>query len=368
VVSLFVLYVGCAQIALNDSDLHPQNQSTATNSEIIAQDEIVFTPVIVNAAIEMMVPYSKTSIWNTPIGPSPKIDPHSDEMIATIGFSDKGQITSDPAQYTFTVYFVDENTPRWDVPCMKYKCTVVSLGNTYKTEVLKDVPIPFDAKPSAGIDAQLIIIDRTTYAEYDFWQVERTETGWRVANGSVYNILWNGTPPRYGSRGAGVPYYAGLIRPWEISQGHIDHALAFGYPEVARNRCVFPATKTDGKSDFPYAIPEGARLQLDPTLTDVDFEMMGLSLTGKIIARALQEYGMFLIDVGGRPKIKAEDLENNPYATQQWSDPNLDLTSKTIAAIPYQYFRVLQLPPAYWNSNEISAFHRNCYKFSNEQR
>jgi hypothetical protein len=229
--------------------------------------------------------------------------------------------------------------------------------------MLEDVPIPFDAKPSDGTDAQMIIIDRTTYAEYDLWQVERTETGWRVANGSVYNILLNGTPHQYGSRGAGLPYYAGLIRPWEIDQGKIEHVLVFGVDYPAKDKCVFPASKTDGDSTDPFAIPEGARLQLDPSLNEEDFDQMGLDRTAKIIARGLQEYGMILVDHSGSFKLYAEDLTNNPFTTQEWTDPGLNLTQMTVSSIPYTSFRVLELPPAYWDPLVVSQYHGSCLAF-----
>lgn len=358
---LFVFIVSCAQ--LYDNSVHQKDHPTTTSSKIITQNENVSTPVIVSTAVEVMIPYSKTSIWNTPIGPSAKYDPYSDELIATLELSNEGQFTSDPDRYSFTVYFADENTPRWDISCLKYNCTVVTPDNTYRTEVLKDVPIPFDAKPSAGTDAQMIIIDKTTYAEYDLWQVERTETGWRVSNSSVYNILWNGTPTQYGSRGAGLPYYAGLIRPWEIAQGKIEHALAFGADYPTEAKCVFPASKTDGDSTLPFAIPEGARLQLDPSLTEEDFDQIGLDRTGKVIARALQEYGMILVDHSGSFKLIVEDLTNNPYATQGWTDLGLKLTKETVSSIPYTSFRVLELPPGYWDPLAESQYHGRCLTF-----
>ena len=53
-----------------------------------------------------------------------------------------------------------------------------------------------------------------------------------------------------------MPYLTGLIRPWEIAQGHIDHAIAFtyNYPTAAY---VYPATKSDSRGSFPD-MPEGA--------------------------------------------------------------------------------------------------------------
>jgi hypothetical protein len=363
VVFLFVFSLGCAQTVSNDKSIRPENNPTAVNTEIITQDEIVSTPVEVNTTIEKMVPYSKTSIWNNPIKPSSKYDPHSDEMIAAL--VNEGPFTSNPDQYSFTVYFADENTPRWDIPCLEYTCTVFKVTDNayYSTKILNDVPIPTEAQPSLGSDSQMIVIDKTTFTEYDFWRAERLKAGWVISNGSVYNTLWDGTPSNYGSRGAGLPYYAGLIRPWEIIQGHINHALSFGYSETARDRCVFPATKTDGRSSMSDAIPEGARLQLDPSLTEVDFDSMGLDRTGKIIARAMQDYGMFLIDTSGRTKVYAEDLVNNPYATQKWTDPELNLTDKTISAIPITSFRVLEFPSAYWDSSADSYYHGECFTF-----
>ena len=305
-------------------------------------------------------PYTAGSAWNTPIAGGAAADSHSAEMIAGLGQYNGGQITSDPEQYTFPVYFAGPNTPRYDVPCRVYRCTLVSASGTSLTSVLPDVPIPSGARPSAGSDAQMIIIDTATGTEWDVWQASFDGSGWSVSNGSVYNVNWDGMPSWYGSRGAGVPYYAGLIRPWEIASGRIDHALAFAYPIPASAGCVWPASKTDGGGSGSSAIPEGARLQLDPRLTDADFAAMGLSSTGRIIARALQQYGMILIDHSGRPKIYAENLVVNPSAGYSWADPAIALTSTTIAAIPHTAFRVLDLPDGYWSGS--GPLHGSCYR------
>jgi hypothetical protein len=96
-----------------------------------------------------------------------------------------------------------------------------------------------------------------------------------------------------------------------------------------------------------FAMPEGARLQLNPALTDADFEAMGLSAAGKIVARALQQYGMFLIDTGGSPKIMAENLSDNTLYPLSWDDPDVQYTDDVIAGIPYSEFHVLALPQGY---------------------
>ncbi len=357
---LFVLTVGCS------TRRQPLHISTSTPDQngLTHTIESASSPADISTPIEQQVPYSKTSIWNTPIGPSPKYDIHSEEMIANLGLSNNGQIITAGEGYNYPVYFADENTPRWDIPCLINECTIASSDQqVVRTERVLDVPIPEDAQPGDDTDGRMIVIDTVTYTEYDLVHARRTATGWEAGTVSIYNILWDATPVRHSSRGSGIPGYAGLLRPWEIRQGRIEHALAFGYTEPAVEKCVFPASKTDGNSEMPFAIPEGARLQLDPSLTEADFDQMGLDRAGKIIARALQEYGMILVDHSGSFKIYVEDLINNPFAREDWTDPDLNLTKESIYGIPYTSFRVLELPPKYWEPSENTVYHGQCIAF-----
>jgi hypothetical protein len=319
----------------------------------------------VRRALEEQLPYSKTSIWNTPIVPSPKYDVHSAEMVASLELSNEGRIVAAGEAYNYPVYFADEQTPRWDIPCLINKCTIATSDQDItRTDMVQNVPVPAEAQPGAGTDARIIVIDKVTYTEYDLSKAQRTPTGWAAGTVSIYNILWDGTPVGHSSRGSGIPAYAGLLRPWEIRQGRIEHALAFGYTETAEEKCVFPASKTDGKSTLPFAIPEGARIQLDPSLTEADFDQMRLDPTAKIIARALQEYGMILADTSGSFKIYVEDLIDNPYAKEDWTDPELNLFKDSIYKIPSTAFRVLELPPGYWEAAENAVYHGKCLAFS----
>lgn len=293
-------------------------------------------------------PYTGDSAWNTPIASGAAVDPHSRQMVATIN----GPLTSDPDQFTYPVYSVGPATPRFVVPATKLRWTIVDVNGGVTMADTAIVPIPPEARPSGGSDGQMIILDPVTGTEWDLWQATRQGDGWSVANGSVYNIHLDAMPPTYGSRGAGIPYLAGLIRPWEIAAGRLDHAIAFAYPLTARDRCVWPASKTDGDDRDEFAIPEGARLRLDPSLGDADFDRLGLDRTGRIIARALQKFGMILVDGSGRPKIYAEDTADNPYATVQWTHPALALAANTVSPIPIDRFEVLALPSGYWTGGD----------------
>ena len=134
------------------------------------------------------------------------------------------------------------------------------------------------------------------------------------------------------------PYFAGLVRKWEIDQGRIDHALAFAYDSPAPE-FRFPASKSDGErlrrhlgidargSPHP-ARPDPHRRRLRPH---------GASRPPrKTIARALQRYGMYVIDNSGSSKIYLEDR-----MTAGWG-PEIDRNLPS--SIPWSAFRVVAAP------------------------
>jgi hypothetical protein len=74
---------------------------------------------------------------------------------------------------------------------------------------------------------------------------------------------------------------------------------------------------------------------------------------------------MILVDHSGSFNIYVEDLINNLYATAEWTDPDLKLTKETLYNIPYTAFRVLELPPAYWDSSAYAVYYGKCLSFPN---
>jgi hypothetical protein len=159
-----------------------------------------------------------------------------------------------------------------------------------------------------------------------------------MVNGYHYNVRWSGVPPRdrsgrpFGSRGAGVPYLAGLVRPCEVRRRRIAHALAFAYDYPSAD-FVYPATKSDGAGP-PDGMAEGTRLQLDPGIGRAEIERWGCRGPCMTIAVALQRYGMYVIDNSGRPKIMLEYED-----TARW---NGRLDAETVSPIPLSAFNVLR--------------------------
>jgi hypothetical protein len=244
-------------------------------------------------------------------------------------------LTSDPSQYTYPVYEVGPGTSTMRVRVAGTWSDVVAGGR--QVQVARNtsvaVPIPRAAVAAAGDDAQIVIVDRATGDEWGAWQFGRDSSGWRAQNAYHYNVHWSGVPPQpFGSRGAGVPYLAGLVRPCEVARGRIDHALAFAYDGPSAQH-VYPATKSDGVRTGPGALPEGARLQLDPALGAGRIRSWGCRRACLVVARALQRYGMYVVDNSGRPKVLFE------YdGTAHWRGT---VRAGTVSPIPVSAFRVL---------------------------
>jgi len=298
--------------------------------------------------------YSKDNPFSQKIGSNPEIDPNSDAMVeGIVSQADIGFVITQK-QWTVPVFYADESTPRYDVTL---KC-----GKEWETGVtkLKNVPIPDWAEPSdddheGGInpdgcggsdnghdegDFAMAVIDTSTRCEYDFWQVKKTKGKWAASWANSISIDSDGVFEKgISCRGSGFALLNGIIWPDELKAGRIDHAIAFAYDLTRAGGPVSPATDSDGTSKGSDTMPEGARVQLDPTL---DLDSLGLTDYEKTIAKALQEYGMILVDDGGGMAfyvVHPISAKNNPY---DGILPDKDYVS--LENIPVDKFRVLKLP------------------------
>lgn len=298
-------------------------------------------------------PYAPDSPWNTPIGDA-TYHPRSADFVSRI----RGPLTSDPSQYTYPVYRVTADTPLQTVRVDGIYSNVsdertlnVQRGGTVR------LPIPDGAAAASGSDAQIILVNEETGDEWGAWRLQRSSGGWQIENGYHYDTRWSGVPPAaldgkpFGSRGAGVPYLAGLVRPCELARGKIDHALAFAYSFPAPSH-VYPATKSDGAGTEGLDVPEGTRLQLDPTLTAAQIKDFGCNGPCLTIARALQEYGMYAIDNSGRAKVMLEY-----EGTANWRGT---VDAKTVSPIPISSFKVVQTATGPRTAKPPAASSRRC--------
>jgi hypothetical protein len=102
-----------------------------------------------------------------------------------------------------------------------------------------------------------------------------------------------------------------------------------------------PACRSDGKylgAQYPI---EGMLFQLDPNLTEDDFAKAGLTRESKIIARALQRYGMFLGDNGGALALQLQLLGNTGDKNISEWEKRFPGLYENIRRIATKHFRVV---------------------------
>jgi hypothetical protein len=287
-------------------------------------------------------PFDVGGPWNSPIPANVAVLPNSSTYVNAI-VNNNMPLTSDPDQYAIPVYYFNSQTPRRTV---RFSGSFGAYDGGDSSRVspgygaaVANVPIPDAAVQSPGTDGQIVFWDPATGVEWSFWQFARTASGSYVATNGVRYSTNAGNMGRFADgkagRGAGTPYSAGLVRGWELAQGRIDHALAFAYSSPSAG-IVYPAAKSDGGGVTGVDAPEGTRLQLDPSLTEADFQAWGLAPEAKVIARAMQRYGMYVIDNSGSSKIYLEDR-----LTANWPAA---VTRNLTAKIPLSKFRAVAAP------------------------
>ncbi len=288
-------------------------------------DYRMFLPLVMRS--ETWRPFSDDSPWNIPIPANPKIDPNSSAMIAHLQQSSSPVFWINIYTYTVPVWMADSSTPEYKVTCTQGYC-----GPDFD-----HVPIPDGAVPDPGNDAHMLILDLGRHTSWDLWLAQRSPNGsWTAGFGTTFDLNGDGVKP-YGqgsARGSGFPLAAGLIYADEVRAGHIRHALVMGY-DWPRNCLVYPASTNCGLSTDPNAIPIGARLQLDPSL---NLDSLGLSPGARVVARAMQEYGLYIGDNTYGLSLYAESFYGKPV--DGWAGL---LRENDLVGIPIDRLRVLEL-------------------------
>jgi hypothetical protein len=288
-------------------------------------------------------PFGDDSVFNTPIGDNPEIDPDSDAMIARFVevFNAQGGIDISVRHDSVPVYISDASTPRVSVELTDVHATADSLDN---------VPLAPEVLPDCGFDTLLAAFDPDTGTLYEFWRAVKNEDGtWRASTGATIDATTgSGIFPGDGEvseavRASGFALAAGMIWPHELEAGAIEHAIVFVYFPTRSGGPVAPAVASDGAVDDPAALPMGAHLQLDP---DLDLDALDLDPWERTIAVALQVYGMYLGDTGGGiglSMLHAYSFEGNPY---EGLLPDEVITEGDIflTKLPPDSFRVLSPP------------------------
>lgn len=283
------------------------------------------TPAPVRDASDIRQLIIDNNLWDISKGPfysvghpfyeaivaNPPVHADSAAMIQTIADEDQagGGFFISVTEYTTPVFFVDsENDNPEDFSVVDVELT----ADWACKKRLLNVPIPKWARPDPSDDGHMVVVDIARREVFDFWRACFDGSVWRSGWANHISLDSDGIYPSGGAAtGSGLSTMLGIIWPHELEAGVIEHALVLSPESIRSGIAVGPATESDGFLAGSRYVPEGARLRLKPEV-DID-AYSGLE---KMVARALRDYGFYVIDSGGGIELQAVhpfSFSQDPY-------------------------------------------------------
>jgi len=228
--------------------------------------------------------------WNQPVEGFP-VHKDSDRIIEAMGRYDPLH----PDMIAGTVYGMPYNIVGGDQPMVPVRM------ESYPDESDPGpYPLPentlIEGGPSSDGDRHSLIVDSTNCILYEVGRTFREGVGWRAGCGAIFDLNSNAQRPDTwtSADAAGLPILPGVLQYDEVAAGEVTHAVRFTV-DVTRRAYVYPASHYASSRTDPYLPPMGLRVRLKKS-TPLNY------LTGqaRVIALALQRYGMLLADNGGQ--------------------------------------------------------------------
>ncbi len=289
--------------------------------------------------------FSPDSYWNRPLPADAPVHPHSAAIIALLkrdNFVNGCPLLSgtEANEWGMPIYWSRRTDPVY---------RVVPTGWPLPAE-FKALRIPARARPMNNSDGELVVYDLDRGYVAFLWRAEfdRSARTWRAAGGSIAYLRSNGlvgtlrasNDRRNSGSHRGLNGAVTAVRYDEVRAGAIRHVLKIGVHHPRQGAVLFPMVGTDGNSSSPYAPPPGTRLRIKP---GIDLDAFRLAPQARVIARALQTYGVIIGDATGGPvELKLEDTTIQGRG-QLWKIPQ-----KALCAIPIEAYQVIRdgyVPP-----------------------
>ncbi len=176
-------------------------------------------------------------------------------------------------------------------------------------------PIPLNAPVEGGSDRHVLVVQEGTCQLYELFVGRPTGPGpgWLAASGAKFDLNTGALRPVgwTSADAAGLPILPGLVRYDEVASGFIGHAIRVTFSETQRG-FVLPATHFASDDPDPTLPAMGMRLRLR-----ADFDVAGLTGQAKVIATAMQRFGLIVADNGsnwffqGAPALGWDDDDLN---------------------------------------------------------
>jgi hypothetical protein len=299
--------------------------------------------------------FAPDSIWNAPLADDAALDPSGAQLVHVL----QDTVAQNEAARTGPWIATNESgVPLYRVPAsqplVRVQLHTGWWGASLQT-AFEAVPVPQDARPGTGWDAHMVVWQPSTDRYWEFFHMRKLSDGWHADyGGAIENVSqssgyfsedsWPGLSENYwGATATSLPLAGGLMRIDELQAGKIPHALALVIPYARPRAYAWPAQRTDGSSDDPAGVPEGARFRLDPHL---DLSKLRLPPMTRMMAQAAQRYGLVVVDqTGWAVGFRAED--NTPTGTDPYYGPGGlfggQYPNDLLASFPWDHLQLLRM-------------------------
>jgi hypothetical protein len=228
--------------------------------------------------------FPKTNVWNARVDGLP-VDPRSGAYLANI----PAGVGVHPDFGSWQGYGIPINVVRGSQKRKRVRFEYADQSDHV------GYPIPKQPRIERGSDRHMLIVDRGHCRLYELFAARKTASGWRAGSGATWDLRSNHLRPAgwTSADAAGLPILPGLVRWNEVKKGVIDHALRVTVPVTCRG-FIYPARHQAGsQNDCDQYPPMGLRLRLR-----ADFPVSTLPRQARIIAIAMQRYGIIVADNG----------------------------------------------------------------------
>lgn len=292
------------------------------------------------AAVKASRAFQARSFWNTPLPADAPTSPKAAAILqymSTAPESDGGCLRLAGAsgnRWGQPVFFAKAGDPTYDVQ-------VSSMDK--KPPEFSHIRIPRHAQAASNKDATMTLFDKARGYVVAFTGARYAGGQWRARGATITYLKSNGLNVKTGrsddhrNRGThrGNNGATMMARYREIQAGQIRHVLKVSTGPEAHTGSVFPMVGSDGDSLDPNAPKQGTRFRIKPS---VDLDALHLAPQAKIIAQALQQYGMYIGDSAGHTTLKLEDTRAEGRG-QLWK---LNGTSMCTVPLTSQYWDVIR--------------------------
>ena len=165
------------------------------------------------------------------------------------------------AAYSTPVYAADAQART--VPVTQWSCQgYLDAGLNQQWSA---VPIPPDAQPADGTDAEMTIYQPSSDSLWEFWQARQVHGQWQACWGGMMPEvsknpgIW---APRYGVAATGLPFAPGQVTLQELNSGVIRHVIGIALVDAEKDlpsspgRQIVPTVIT--RTTLPIAFPKGS--------------------------------------------------------------------------------------------------------------